>query len=323
MAENFEDFLGFYDELGFWVEDYIDINCQAGRRRLSGIIPEPAVFYKSEKFSSIVCVDGLMLLHVNHLASSRPDMGNPDNMNEAVAWWDKHMDYANAMQLYIESESIRCPSSGEISFSAVSIANTCRVGIRNGIPVRKNHTNRMSLMAARCASLVVASTDETHHVTGTWSTFTKVTKQAIYTALQRFELAVNDPVFIRRLGFMARAKAAYKDNDFRGSFIMIWFVIESIVKEIWSNKIWVSGKKTKTVHEMLLEIERSAVLDMPLLSSLNDLRRRVRNDLVHQSDIAICMPSDCFQAADCATQLLGVSSAAMDLAFSWKFGVEY
>ncbi|WP_454864707.1 hypothetical protein [Pseudomonas rhizophila] len=160
-------------------------------------------------------------------------------------------------------------------------------------------------------------------MTGTWSTFTKVTKQAIYTALQRFELAVNDPVFIKRLGFMARAKSAYKDNDFRGSFIMIWFVIESVVKEIWLNKIWVSGKTTKTVHEMLVEIEGSAVLDMPLLSSLNDLRRRVRNDLAHQSDTAVCMPSDCFQAADCATQLLGISSTAMDLAFRWQFGVEY
>ncbi|HCF2282194.1 hypothetical protein KUC58_07095 [Pseudomonas aeruginosa] len=179
-----------------------------------------------------------MLLHVNHLANSRPNMGDPDQMNEAVAWWDEHMDYANAMQLYIESESIRYPKSGDISFSAVSIANTCRVGIKNGIPVRKAHTNRMSLMAARCIYPEKSKTDETHHAIGTWSTYTKVKKQAIYTALQRFELAVDDPTFIKRLGFMARAKTSYRDNDFRGSFIMIWFVIESIVKEIWSKKNW-------------------------------------------------------------------------------------
>lgn len=323
MKTEIEDFIGFYDEVGFWVEDFIDVDCQEWQQSLSGIIPTPAVIYKSAKFSAIVCVDGLMLLHVNHLASSRPNMGDPDKMNEAVTWWDEHMDYANVMQLYIESESIRCPESGDISFSAVSIANTCRVGIKNGIPVRKTHTNRMSLMAARCTYPVSSFTDETHYAIGTWSTYTKVKKQAIHTAFQRFELAVDDPIFIKRLGFMARAKASYKDNDFRGSFIMIWFVIESIVKEIWSKKSWVPGTKSKTVYEMLIEIEKSALLDTALLSTLHDLRQRVRNKLAHQSETAICMPSDCFQAADCATKLLGVSSTAMDLTFKWQFGVQF
>ncbi|EPS9197336.1 hypothetical protein ACFK0I_27740, partial [Pseudomonas aeruginosa] len=77
------------------------------------------------------------------------------------------------------------------------------------------------------------------------------------------------------------------------------------------------------VHKMLTEIERNELLDTALLSTLHDLRQRVRNKLAHQSEIAVCMPSDCFQAADCATKLLGVSNAAMNLTFKWQCGVQF
>ena len=321
--EGIEDFVGFYDGEGFWVESHIDVDCPEGRRALAGIMPAPAVWYQAEKFSAIVCIDGLMLLHVNHLARTRPNMGDPDKMNEAVAWWDEHMDYANVMQLYIASESIRCPDSGEVSFSAVSMANTCRVGVKNGVPVRKNHTNRMSLMTARIASLAVQQIDETHHMIGTWSAYAKVKKQAILKALERFDLAVNDPVFIKRLGFIARAKTSYRDHDFRGAFIMIWFVIESIIKEMWLEMVWVSGPRTQPAYKMLVGLEKRSLIDTELFFAINDLRNRVRNNLAHESDTAVCMPGDCFQAAGCAIKLLGVNNPAMDLTIKWHYGVQF
>lgn len=323
INDGIEDFIGFYDEKGFWVEEWIDFDDQVERKKLRGIIPEPVIWHHAEKFTAAVCIDGMMLLRMTELAKTRPPICDPDQINQAVQWWDEHMDYANVMQLFIESESIKCLDSGEISFSAVSIANTCRVGFRGGIPVRKSHSNNISLMAARCTSLAMDGARVAHHDIGTWSNFTKVKKATISTALQQFETAVDDPVLIKRLAFIARAKSAYQNHDFRGSFTMLWFVIESVAKELWLLKA--KGKNTKkpTMYEILIDLEKDSIISSAQYGAIDDLRDRVRNVLMHQPVTAICLPDDCFKAADSAMQLLRNKVTTPDITLKWNFGVQF
>lgn len=67
-----EDFIGFYSAEGFWVDERIDLFDEENSRRLVGIVPEISVRMDSEKFSAAVCVDGLMLLRIKHLAANMP-----------------------------------------------------------------------------------------------------------------------------------------------------------------------------------------------------------------------------------------------------------
>lgn len=320
--DDIEDYIGFYDEKGFWVEDWLDVDDPTDRRKLNGIIPDPVIWHRTPKFSAVICVDGLMLLHISELAKTRPSMSDPDQIAEAVQWWDEHMDYANVMQLYIESESIACPDSGEISFCAVSMEDTCRVGFIGQNPVRKNHTNKLSLMAARCTSFIGTYSTPSHDI-GTWSSFTKVKAATIKNALQHFEQAIENPELIKRLALIAKAKFAFSNHDFRGSFTMIWFVVESSLKQLWDLHKTVHNSKKPTVGDMLKNLNSSGTISPDLFALLDDLRDRVRNKLMHQPVTTVCMPLDCHKVADGAMGLLKTIGGVPDLIIKLNYKVEF
>ncbi|MEN5264738.1 hypothetical protein [Stenotrophomonas sp. TWI587] len=101
-------FIGFYMGEGFWVDRPIDFNDPQHDHRLSGIIPAIIMSYRDDAFELHACVDGLLLLRINHLATAVPDMSNPSLLETSVLWWREHLDFANALQLLIESESRKC-----------------------------------------------------------------------------------------------------------------------------------------------------------------------------------------------------------------------
>lgn len=107
-------FIGFYMGDGFWVDRPIDFNDPQHDHRLSGIIPAIIMSYRDDAFELHVCVDGLLLLRINHLATALPDMSNPSLLETSVLWWRGRLDFANALQLLIESESRKCDESNDV-----------------------------------------------------------------------------------------------------------------------------------------------------------------------------------------------------------------
>jgi len=104
---------------------------------------------------------------------------------------------------------------------------------------------------------------------------------------------------------------------------MLWFVIESVAKELWLLKV--KGKKAKkpTIYEILIDLEKDSIISSAQYGAIDDLRDRVRNVLMHQPVTAVCLPDDCFKAADSAMQLLRSKVTTPDITLKWNFGVQF
>jgi len=119
MTRAVETYVGFHVQDGFWVGERLDLQDPELATRLKGIVPEITVYSATERFKALVCIDGLILLRVQHLAGSVPNMADPAEFDASVLWWREHLDYANTFQVCLESESSKCGGSSEIELAAL------------------------------------------------------------------------------------------------------------------------------------------------------------------------------------------------------------
>jgi hypothetical protein len=324
-----EDFVGFYTAEGFWVGERLDALDVENVPRLAGVVPEISVWHDAERFSAAVCVDGLMLLHVRELAETIPSMGDPAQFEAGIRWWDEHVDYANAMQICLESETIaNAPISSEIMATAVWQAETVRVGFRAGRPVRRVLSNGSSVIATRFEaanwSQGTASPPVEAISTG-WSNWNVVPKDVVVSGLAKFERVCSNTVLVRRLSFVVKSKSAYCRNDFPVAFTLLWFVIESAAKDLLVQSV-PGNSATKSVGHQSIRDVVAELKSMGLISdslfSLLEYCRKLRNRMMHQSESTACMPSDCRLAAQVALDL-AVRNAALEVQTKWQCGVEF
>jgi uncharacterized protein YutE (UPF0331/DUF86 family) len=325
QLKQMETFVGFYTSEGFWVDQAIDPYNLQDAHRLTGIIPEIAVQTATDTFRALVCIDGLVLLRMEHLATSTPKMGDPSKLNESVEWWDEHLDYANTLLLLIESESLKCTISQEAIADALSISDTCRVGFLDGLAVNRRDPQRRSRLRARrdLAAWIAGgmktslSINETLDDLGLWRA---IKKQVILDALNRFTFVSKDADLVRRLSFVAKAKSAYKNNDYKVSFTLLWFVIESSIKTLVGRRPQIGGRPIP-VSEMVDELRKTGLIPTDIADLVHVLRKR-RNQLVHEPGSTVFHPHDCMQAAHAATQL-AIGTANIDLMMKWETGVQF
>ncbi|APW42922.1 hypothetical protein [Rhodoferax saidenbachensis] len=321
--EEIEDFVGFCTDKGFWVGERIDVFDKENGWRLSGMVPEIAICMESEQFTALICIDGLILLRVKELSASMPNMSDT---HRAVQWWEEHIDYINALLVFMESESNKCTQSGNIELSSISIDKTCRVGIQGGRPVRRVHIGEISRVRARqqASGWLVGGDEKTMpsvEWTG-WDNCTVVSENAIEAGLTQFEHAISNPTLIKRLSFIAQAKSAFTRNDFRSSFILLWFVIEAAVKDMLLLGGETIDSNQPSISSVLRRLKTRGLMSAELFSELDDLRKRVRNKLMHESQTATCLPSDCMIAAGAVITLVQPDLAtAIDL--RWSFSVAF
>lgn len=149
-----------------------------------------------------------------------------------------------------------------------------------------------------------------------------MSERSIITALDKFEKAVADPCLVQQLSFIAKAKTAYARNDFPVAFTLLWFVIESAAKEILANSLGSKGESHKRANSVFLDLKAECLISEEQFERLDDLRRRVRNKLMHESGSAACLPSDCVAASQAALDL-AVRDPSFGITVKWSSGVEF
>jgi hypothetical protein len=325
MVDDSEKFIGFYSADGFWVDEVIDFRDRQSSAKMIGIVPQIVAWKESEWFKAAVCVDGLMLLRMKHLADTAPDMGNAGTFKESVAWLDELFDYANVLQLCIESESIRCGKSAEVLAAAVLNSETCTVGFINDQPVNRAHQSNRSLSCARyeVASWIARGMEGPAPLEATssgWATWQVIFKDAVFAALNKFTDVSKDPVLVKWLSFMAKAKTAYSNNDYRVSFTLLWFVIESTAKLLWS-----AQQPQTSGHAIMASITKGlkerGKINQDLLDRL-DRTRDLRNKLLHEPGLTIVLSEDCMRAAGAAMDLVGCYQS-VGFVLKWESNVRF
>lgn len=314
-----KDYIGFYSDNGFWVNRRYDWGNNLDRGMLEGIIQHQAIWHHCPEFSAAVCVDGMILLRVERLFEVVPSMSNPDEILAAFHWWDDHLDYANALQLYIVSEALRCSSSSNIDTMEITVESTCRVGFSDGRAVRSKFSECVNFMSAR-RRIYLGLTRSPDEMGDALSTYSVVSEESLRKAFRLFEVACHNPVHVGWLSFLARAGYAFRKNDFRAALVFIWFVIESIAKDLWSEK----GGRSKFPRSavVLRELMRNDVISIRLYHALDFVRAR-RNSLMHEPIETTVFPDDCLKAADSALELFSLTGNESGLVLGWKCGVEF
>lgn len=84
MIDDSEKFIGFYTAEGYWVDEVIDFRDRDSSAKMLGIVPQIVAWEANDRFQAAVCVDGLMLLRMNHLAETAPDMGSAGTFRESI-----------------------------------------------------------------------------------------------------------------------------------------------------------------------------------------------------------------------------------------------
>ncbi len=82
-----------------------------------------------------------MLLQIEQLAQSMPSISDPTLFHQSALWIDKHLDYANAMQLCLESESIKHANSSTALTTAIRAKDICKVGMLDDVAVNISFEN--------------------------------------------------------------------------------------------------------------------------------------------------------------------------------------
>ena len=307
MIDDSEKFIGFYSADGFWVDKQIDLMDRDSSAKLIGIVPEIAAWEENDRFKAAVCVDGLMLLRMKHLADTAPKIGNAVAFNESVAWLDELFDYANVMQLCIESESIKCGKSAEVPAVAVLNSETCTVGFIDDQPVNRSHESSRSLSCARyeVASWVARGMKGPAPLEATssaWTSWQVVSKDAVEAALKKFSEVSKDADMVKWLSFFAKAKTAFANNDYRVSLTLLWFVIESASKMLWREQ----GRKVDrntSMASITRGLKELGQLSQDMVDRL-DRTRAIRNMLVHEPGSTWVLPGQCMEAAGLVVDLI-------------------
>jgi hypothetical protein len=317
MIDDSEKFLGFYSADGYWVDKQIDLLDRESSAKLIGIVPEIVAWEENDRFKAAVCVNGLMLLRMKHLADTTPKIGNAGTFNESVEWLDELFDYANVMQLCIESESIKCGKSAEVMAVAVLNSETCTVGFIDGQPVNRSHESSRSLSCARyeMASWVARGMEGPAPLEATstaWTTWQVVSKDAVEAALKKFSEVSKGADMVKWLSFFAKAKTAFANNDYRVSLTLLWFVIESASKKIWREQDREVDRNTSMAN-ITQGLQELGEFNEYMVQRL-DRTRAIRNKLVHEPGSTWVLPAQCMEAAGVVIDLI-----ERDQAFGFKF----
>lgn len=318
-------YVGSYAAYPFWVGNCIDIYDPEQAELFRGIIPSISVKLENEYFKSAICVNGLMLLRIEHLAQSMPHIADPTQYNFSVHWMDKYLDYVNTMQLCIESESIKCSNSHEVQSIATRANDICKVGMINGIPrsstithtYRQSHSVVMNELKMWISN--GAKWPSPLEVNGYRLPHEFISIEAAQNALKNFSVIIHDEQKVRWLSYLVKAKTAYAENDYRISFILSWFVIESSIQ--WLFQALIPAKKNPCTAEMIKFLCIEGLISEELKLCL-DYLRRLRNALMHNPAKAICPPDECIKAGQTALAL-AVRNSGIDLVSSWRSSVQF
>lgn len=324
LLERMDFYLGFYCAQPFWVGRHIDIYDAVQAQCLRGIIPEVVVELRTERIRAAICVNGLMLLRVEHLARATPNIGDPMQFTQSALWMDEHLDYANAMQLCLESESIKHPDSHEAMAMATRAKAIAKVGILNGITSNisfgRGHTQTTAMHDLSAWIADGAQPPSPIEAAGWRVPHEVINFDAARCALQAFSIIAHNERQVRWLSYVLKAKTAYADNDYKMSFVLSWFVIESSARWYWK-AARPEQKEPFKLSRVIADLCVEGVISEQFKSRLDRLREH-RNDLMHEPADTICQPDHCQDVGQAAIDL-AIREANIALVTAWKSDVQF
>ena len=309
--EYIEDFVGFYPGTHFWIDRVLDWNSDEAAKRLSGMTAEIGYMKDAQSFKAAVTIEGLVLLHIGKLASTRPHMGIPAEREAAVQWWDEYLDHIHALQILFETVSLRQGHAyNYVSVVELTPEDTCTFGMFEWQPVRGNHSNGRTMLSDRFAARDwlrhKAEMFTPKEVTDHWS-FNYVTLSIanLDEIFSNFEALTAHPIKIKWFSFIAKSKTAFGRGDFRVAFMLSWFVIESACIDTYYSlnpsvpRPTATTTNHVTMHVAQQDIFAKQAIDQNTFDAINQLRK-IRNKLIHQPHQTICTQNDSIKAHDTA-----------------------
>ena len=252
-------YIAFYISDSFYVDKLIDYDelIKMNDKELLEIVDEIIINFKStDKFNIRITRDGMILLNINELETKmiswndRIKMPNYTIHNDIKVWND-YIEYLNAFIIILDSHITLSNGHSFLEINEITKQDVMRAYYMD---VSKNNHKFQGCQGAFPFSNGMDK--YTNFRTPKKEVFVNMTKQnrvisknILLETIKIFDQCINNEVLIKILSSLSRSITQYKEGNHETSILFSWFIIESIISNLWDNhldninQIFDNGKK--------------------------------------------------------------------------------
>lgn len=313
--------IAFYTTPLFWAGEPLDLAKLDTLENLPDLMSEVVFSYDCESFILNVCKDGMLALHMRNLEAEQQAFKTisvaSDMMKCLVGWWGRYLDYANCLNLLLDSSIIEVEKNAFMELSEITNKDAMRMK-PDGMQPSSAHSLFFFLYLLRFPKAY--GFEEPKGIPSFPNRF-PVRKDVFDLTAKRFSEVGGDEKLVRGLSSVAKSVAEYKVENYRMSIVVSWFVIELNLLRKWKDFLEKRNKTnndgSKRIHNdrkkrlksrdyqisvIIKKLELSGVLDCRLFCDIKTIRD-YRNRIVHQDPDYDCEPRHCQLAIETALKL--------------------
>lgn len=321
-------FISFYSSVPFWANNFISseelekIEDEELKNKL-----EEIVFSKdNDDFSIKIAQDGMIILRVykleNKMIPWSDRLNNPNyTISNDIKNWNDYIEYLNTFYLLLDSslyeiEKETFLETNELTkkdvmrayfayFDSLEKFQGCQSASHNQESIEIYKKNRLP--------------DSNYHLIKSKNN-RFINKKVLEHTVQNFEYACKDYNLIKILSTLLRSISEYKEGNNQTSILFSWFIIESIIIQIWEkhinslNNSFDNGSKriNKARKKHLESLSISVIINLLELMNLIpyelyieiDKIRLCRNKIVHIDQDYVSTNNDAKESILCTKDLI-------------------
>lgn len=261
MTANAETYLGFYLPQAVWVGDPIDLSTFANIREAARQIDQITYSRSCQNLKLKAYRDGLFMLHIPQMEEHRP-ASQPAEIDEAISWWNRYLEYANTFFLILDSSLIRHERFAYLELGEISKhdiwAATYEGEVLKGMG-HAGHTQTAasflysrrhlvqqfgddfdSMLEFQCPASDIPANHYRGKIEGLffltipWRGIHTLSTEVLNATVSQFDdILATDHSAVPLLAELAKAIAQYKIGDFEVALSLSWFVIEKLLSAEW------------------------------------------------------------------------------------------
>ncbi len=227
-----EFYVGFYPSRPFWAVSEIDFQAPMEDARFTSLMSEVVYSSVSEGFSLKVCRDGQILLQVKRI--TRADAINtPKPIEDMVSRWGEYLDYLNTFYLLLDSAAIEIDKSAYFNLHEITTRDAFGITFEDEKELSQNITSvfQMARYPSTYGNNIPLKYDSR------LSTREVISINALSYAGKQFSDVISRSGSLKPLSSFAKSVSEYKIGNYETSIILVWFITEAIINELWSNHL--------------------------------------------------------------------------------------
>lgn len=318
-------FVSFYTSIPFWANNFISTEELENMKEeeLKNKLQEVVLSKESDIFSIKIAQDGMIILRVNRIENKMVPFSERLNNSDYTIFndikvWNDYIEYLNAFYLLLDSSLIKFEKETFLEIKALTKENVMRAyfGYIDSVEIFQGCQSASNNYKVYTKN---RTPDINYHMIKSKNN-KFISNKVLVNTIEDFEYCCKDHNLIKILSTITRSITEYKEGNNETSILFSWFIIESIIVNIWEEHInslnisYEDGSKriNRNRKKQLEGLNISIIIS--LLELLNliphdiyveiDEIRLSRNKIVHIEQDYIASNNDSSKSIICTKNLI-------------------